>query len=150
MTLEEISQALAHLAAELHNIDATLKTAAPLVAPVAVPVAPAVAPAVLPPRPNGSPTAGAANHLADILYGHNHPPVPTVPQSQSLPPEVLARYQADQKAYIDAFRSMGPLGAFHLHLQPPNLNNYRLDHAYQWPGNAILANARPGHNPVAL
>ena len=151
MTIEEISQALAHLAAELHQINATLKAAAPLVAPVAPPAAPAVAPAVLPPRPNGTPTGGASAHLAAILYGNtHHAPIPPQPQTPAIPPEVMARYNADQQAYVNAFRSMGPLGSFHLHLQAPNLNNYRNDHNYIWPGHAILANAQPGHNPVAL
>lgn len=141
MTLEQIAQELTHLTAELRNIAASLSAAAPLVAPVQ----PA---AVLPPRPAGPDNSGAANHLASILYGHPtvlpHAPTPTIP------PEVMARYQADQKAYIDAFRSLGPLGAFHLHLTPPNLNDYRNDHSHIWIGHAILANTQPGHLPRPL
>lgn len=141
MTLEQIAVELTKLSSELHNIAANLSAAAPLVAPVQ----PA---AVLPPRPAGPDSGAAANHLASILYGHPtvlpHAPTPTVP------PEVMARYQADAKAFADAFRSMGPLGAFHAHLQPPNLNDYRNNHAYIWPGHAILANTQPGHFPRPL
>ena len=138
MTIEEISQALAHLAAELHQINATLKAAAPLVAPVT------------PPRPAGPNAGGAANHLAQLLAGNSHVVIPHEPPTPILPPEVMARYTADQKAYVDAFRSLGPMGAFHMHLQPPNLNNYKNDHGYVWPGHVLIASYPSGHNPTAL
>ena len=105
---------------------------------------------IVPPRPAGPNTGGAANHLANILNGGSHVIPPHAPPQPILPPEVMARYAADQKAYAEAFRSLGPMGSFHLHLTPPNLNNYKNDHAYIWPGHALIASHPGGNNPRAL
>ena len=132
MTIDEIKREIIRLANELH--DGTVSTPT----------------GVTPPRPAGPNTGGAANHLANILNGGSHVVAPHTPPQPILPPEVMARYAADQKAYAEAFRALGPMGSFHLHLTPPNLNNYRNDHAYIWPGHALIASHPDGTNPRTL
>ena len=148
-TIDDLVNEVQRLTREVDALAASIKAG-----PVPVPTPPAtvqpVRPVVpsLPPRPGNVPAPPPSNKdtLADLL-GVPHP---VSPHTDVIPPEVMARYTADQKAYIDAFRSSGPLVAFHMHLQPPNLNEYRINHAYVWPGHAILANAQPGHNPRPL
>lgn len=130
MTLEQIALELTRLSVELHNISKTLNTAAPLIAPH-----------IAPPAPHTS----DKNALADLL-GSSHPAAP----SQAIPPDVMARYHEDCDAYANAFRSLGPMGGMNLGLTAPNLNNYRNDHNYVWPGHASIANAQIGHNPRPL
>ena len=149
LTIEQLTTEIQNLVREVQRLvqeTNQLKLATQL----ANPVKPLPVPTPEPPRPAGPNTGGAANHLANILNGGSHVVAPHAPPQPILPPEVMARYTEDQKAYVDAFRSLGALSAFHMHLTPPNLNNYRNDHAYVWPGHVILANANPGHNPVAL
>jgi len=145
MTVDDLIHAVQQLQREVAILATATRQAN--AAPVPVP-APATT-HTLPPRP-GNPTAGAANHLSNILNGGSHVVAPHAPPQPILPPEVMARYTDDQKAYVDAFRSLGPMGAFHMHLQPPNLNNYKNDHAYIWPGHALIASHPGGNNPRTL
>ena len=130
MTLDQLSRELTKLAAELAAISANLNTAAPLVAPH-----------IAPPAPNTS----DKNALADLL-GTPRPAA----TSQAIPPDVMARYHKDIDAYANAFRTLGTSASLTLKLTAPNLNDYRHDHSYQWPGNAIIANAQHGHNSRPL
>lgn len=153
MSIEQLTTEMQNLVREVQRLvqeTNQLKLATQLANPVKPLPVPTPDASVMPPRPAGPNAGGAANHLANILNGGSHVVAPHAPPQPILPPEVMARYSADQKAYAEAFRSMGPFQSFHLHLQPPNLNSYKIDHAYVWPGHAILANANPGHNPVAL
>jgi hypothetical protein len=139
MTIEEISQALAHLAAELHAINANLTAAAPLVAPVA----PAPSSHTLPPRP-GNPTAGAASHLANILNGGTG--IPT----NHISPEEQAKRDARQRALLacnEATRAMAMASVQRIVLPRPNLQDFINDPNYHWPGWDILAAAQTHPGP---
>ena len=149
MTIEQLTTEIQNLVREVQRLvqeTNQLKLATQLANPVQpLPVPTPTPTGTLPPRP-GSPGTGAANHLADLLNNGMRPAAP--PHSAPapvVPPEVMARYSADQKAYANAFRAMGPMGAFHLHIQPPNLMEYRNNHDYIWPGHALIA-AHPGGN----
>ena len=149
LTIEQLTTEIQNLVREVQRLvqeTNQLKLATQL----ANPVKPLPVPTPEPPRPAGPNTGGAANHLANILNGGSHVVAPHAPPQPVLPPEVMARYTEDQKAYVDAFRSLGPLGAFHMHLTPPNLNNYKNDHAYIWPGHALIASHPDGTNPRTL
>ena len=151
MTIEEISQALAHLAAELHQINANLTAAAPQVAPVApAPVAPAPVPVpapaashTLPPRPGG-PGSGAANHLANILNGGHGIP------SSHISPEEQAKRDARQRALLacnEATRAMAMASVQRIVLPRPNLQDFINDPNYHWSGWDILAAAQAHPSP---
>ena len=149
LTIEQLTTEIQNLVREVQRLvqeTNQLKLATQL----ANPVQPLPVPTPEPPRPAGPNAGGAANHLANILNGGSHVVAPHAPPQPILPPEVMARYTDDQKAYVDAFRSLGPMGAFHMHLQPPNLNNYKNDHAYIWPGHALIASHPGGNNPRTL
>ena len=153
MTIEQLTTEIQNLVREVQRLvqeTNQLKLATQLANPVKPLPVPTPDASVMPPRPAGPNAGGAANHLANILNGGSHVVAPHTPPQPILPPEVMERYTADQKAYVDAFRSLGPMGAFHLHLQPPNLNNYKNDHAYVWPGHAILAKSPGGTNPRTI
>jgi len=154
LTIEQLTTEIQNLVREVQRLvqeTNQLKLATQLANPVQpLPVPTPVDTGLMPPRPAGPNAGGAANHLANILNGGSHVVAPHAPPQPILPPEVMARYTDDQKAYVDAFRSLGPMGAFHMHLQPPNLNNYKNDHAYIWPGHALIASHPGGNNPRTL
>jgi regulator of replication initiation timing len=153
LTIEQLTTEIQNLVREVQRLvqeTNQLKLATQLANPVKPLPVPTPDASVMPPRPAGPNTGGAANHLANILNGGSHVVAPHAPPQPILPPEVMARYTDDQKAYVDAFRSLGPMGAFHMHLQPPNLNNYKNDHAYIWPGHALIASHPGGTNPRTI
>jgi hypothetical protein len=137
MTIEEISLALAHLAAELHAINANLTSAAPIVAPV-IPVP--VPSHTLPPRPSG-PGSGAANHLANILNGGH---------GGHISPEEQAKRDARQRAVMacnEATRAMAMASVQRIVTPRPNLQDFINDPNYHWPGWDIIAAAQAHPGP---
>ena len=92
----------------------------------------------MPPRPGGSPTSGAANHLSNILNGGRGIPKVTIT------PEEQAKRDARQKAITacnEASRASMQATIQRIVTPKPNLDDFLNDPAFVWPGWEIIARA---------
>jgi len=134
--IREVQQLQREVAA-LANATRQSNAAAPVPVPTPTPTP------TLPPRP-GSPTAGAANHLSNILNGGSG--IPT----NHISPEEQAKREARQRALLacnEATRAMAMASVQRIVTPRPNLQDFINDPNYHWIGYDIIAAAQAHPSP---
>lgn len=137
MTIDDLIHEVQRLQQEVAALAAATRQAQP---------PPAVPQSGLPPRPGTiNPSAGAANHLNNILNGGHG-----IPTSHITPEEQATRV-ARQAAVVkcaEASRAMAMATIqWHIVLPRPNVEDWVKDPNYAWPGWDIIAAHAGSLNP---